>query len=341
MSTVTVAILGLGRVGASIALALKRYNQKKDAQHNFQVTCAEMRAGIREDAQKVGLTERIEHNLFSAAQNRDIVVLALPYADMQSAYKEIGGEIRAGAVVLDMSALKQPSLEWAQKHLHKEAHLVGLTPILNPQYLFDGLEDTLHARADLFDKGNMLVMPSPSCIKEAVELAADFSTLIGSSPHFFDPAEHDSLMALTEGLPALLGMVSFYLASSNPGWHDAQRLTNPAFGRLTRPLYDTHPDDLRDQWMYNRESLVRQVDEFMAALQKFRAVLAKGDRDALEAALVESSDQYSAWINRRHNARWDEDKTEQSHSFGNMLASGLMGTFLSRRLQGDKNRDGE
>ena len=50
MGTVTVAILGLGRIGASTALALKRYNEKKDAQHTFEVTCADIRAGIREDA---------------------------------------------------------------------------------------------------------------------------------------------------------------------------------------------------------------------------------------------------------------------------------------------------
>lgn len=340
MATVTVAILGLGRVGTSIALALKRYNERKDSQHNFEITSADMRAGIREDAQKVGLTEHIEHDLFHAARGKDIVVLALPYSDVQLAYKEIGSELRDGAVILDASPLKEPSLEWAKKHLRKEAHLVGITPILNPKYLFDGLDDTLHATDDLFDKGNMLLMPSATCVKEAVELAADFSTLIGSTPHYFDPLEHDSLVTLTEGLPNLLGVVAFYMMSRSSGWSDAQRVTNPPFGRLTRPLYDTHPDDLRDVWMLNRESLVRHLDEYIGELQNFRKILAAGDRDALEAALIKTSETYANWINRRHNAKWEEDKQQAAgQSLGSLIMGGFMGSYLTKRLQGDKSGD--
>jgi len=339
MATVSVAILGMGRVGTSVGLALKRYNAKKDAQHQFEVTCADMRAGIREDAQKIGAAEKIERDLFRAAQGKDIVVLALPYADVLAAYKSIGAEMRSGAVLLDASPLKLPSQEWAAKHLPKEVHMVGITPILNPAYLFDGLDDTLHAKADLFDNGNMLLMPTASCIKDAVELAADFSTLLGSTPHFFDPAEHDSLMALIEGLPALVGVASFYMTSKGQGWYDAQRLTNPAFGRLTRPLFDTHPDDLRDLWLNNRENLVRGLDDLMIALKSFRDTLARNDQAGLEAALIESSDTYSRWVNRRHNARWEDTSKEESQglSLGNMVMGGLMGNFLAKRFQGGKN----
>lgn len=340
MANVTVAVLGLGRVGTSVGLALKRYNERKDAQHQLDMMCADLRAGIREDAQKAGLTDRIGHDLFDTVRGRDIVVMALPYADVQTAYKEIGPHLRPGAVLLDASPLKLPSLEWSKKHLNKEAHMVGITPILNPKYLFDGLDDTLHASADLFDKGNMLLMPAPSCVKEAVELASDFSSLIGATPHFFDAAEHDSLMASTDNLAALVGVASFYMLSKSAGWNDAQRLTNPGFGRLTRALYDTHPDDMRDIWFYNRDNMVRQVDQLISSLQQFRSRLAAGDRDALEAALIEASDGYSEWINHRHNASWnDEKKEQQGMSFGGTVMSGLMGGFISKRLQGNKNND--
>jgi len=341
MATVSAAILGLGRTGASIALALKRYNERKDAAHTFAVTYADVRAGIREDAKTVGL-DKAERDVFGAAANQDIVVIALPYADVASAYKTLGREIRAGAVVLDTSPLKQPSLEWAKQHLHKEAHLVGVTPILNPKYLFDGLDDTLHAQADLFDNGNMLLMPSVTCIKEAVELATDVATLLGAKPHFVDPAEHDSLVAATEGLPGILGLAVFYTLMKSGGWSDAQRLTNPTFGRLTHQLYDTHPDDLRDAWLGNRDNLVRQLDDLVGTLQTFRGILAQDDKVALESALIESSDAYSAWVNRRFNAKWDEREKVATPSVGNMLMTGIMGSFLARRITGDKNgKDGE
>ncbi|MEZ4669130.1 MAG: prephenate dehydrogenase/arogenate dehydrogenase family protein [Anaerolineae bacterium] len=338
MATVTIAILGLGRIGASMVLALRRYNAKKDARHTFEVTSADLRAGIREDAAKVGLGDKIERDLFSAARDKDIVVLALPLADMQDAYRIIGPELRAGTVVLDTSPLKMRSLDFAKKYLGADVHMVGITPVINPAYLFDGLDDTLHAQADLFDKGSMLLMPSPSCAKEAVELASDLAGLLGAAPHFFDPAEHDSLTTLTEGMPSLLSVASFYMMARTSGWGDAQRITNPAFGRLTRSLYDTHPDDLRDLWLHNRESLVRHTGDLIAILQTLRELLAQNDVDALEAALGEASDAYNLWINRRTNGKWDDDKGVQpDQSVGNMLMSGFMGGYLAKRLQGGKN----
>lgn len=341
MATVSVAILGMGRIGASMALALRRYNARKDAPHQFDLTCGELRPGVRDDAQKVGL-DRIERDLFRAAQGKDIVVLALPYADVQAAYRNIAADLRPGAVVLDAAPLKQLALQWAQKHLPREAHMVGITPILNPAYLFDGLDDTLHAKADLFDNGNMLLMPAPNAARDAVELAADFSSLLGSTPHFFDPAEHDSLIALTDQLPALLGVALFHMLRKKDGWNDAQRITNPAFGRATRALFDAHPDDLRDSWLNNRDNLLRGVDDLIATLRQFREALGRGDRDALEAALIESSEVYSAWINRRHNARWEQDKlgdTTEGVTLGGMVMGGLMGGFLSKKLTGSR-KDG-
>jgi prephenate dehydrogenase len=340
MANVSVGVLGLGRIGASVALALRRYNERKDARHTFEVTCADLRIGIREDAAKVGLDDKIGRDLFSAAANRDIVVLAMPLAETQDAYKAIASELRAGAVVLDMSILKQQSLEWAGKYLSKEVYMVGMTPIINPQYLHDGLDDTLHAAADLFDKGSILVMPGPHCAKEAVELAIDFVGLLGAIPHFYDPVEHDGIVGLTEGIPALLGLASFYTAAHSSGWIDAQRVTNPAFGRLTHHLYDTHPDDLRDLLLENSESVVRKTDELITTLQSLRDILARKDQNALEAALENATDAYNAWINKRANGKWDDSKDEvNGASFASNMMTGLMGGFLANRFKGGKNGD--
>ncbi len=340
MANVSVGILGLGRVGASVALALKRYNANKDAQHQFEVACADLRAGVREDAARLALPGKIERNLFDVARGRDIVVLALPYADIPSAYKTLAPEFRPGAVVLDMSPLKQPSLKWAAASLPAEVHMVGVTPIVNPQYLFDGLDDTQHAVADLFDKGTMLLMPSVSAVREAVELASDFAVILGSTPHFADPAEHDSLVALTDMLPGVLGVAAFYTAARREGWQDAQRFTNPAFGRLTHQLFDTHPDDLRDAWLNNRDSLLRHLDAVTQTLQTFRTILAQNDQAALEGALIEASEAYSAWINRRHNARWEEETAvERGETLGGTMMNSLMGGFLSKRLGGRRSED--
>ena len=338
--TITVTIIGLDRTGSSVALALRRCNRNRRAPQHFEVRGADPRPGILETAKRAGICDRIERNLASAARDRDIVVLALPMPEQGQAWQALAGNLQAGAVVLDMAQLKAPASRLAQEHLPEDAHLVQATPVVNARYLFDGVDDADHAAEDLFDDGNMLLMPATDCSRAAVELASDFSTLMGATPHFMDALEHDTLSAATVDLPALLGVASFHCLSHSPGWNDLQRLTNPPFGRLTHQLFDRHPDDLRDQWLHNREALLRWLDDLLVTLQQARGALADGDRDALEALLTGAEEEYSAWINRRSNNRWDADERKSDlPSPSSMLMSGLMGDFLSRRMRGNDNGD--
>lgn len=340
MSTINVGIVGLGRIGTSMALALKRYNQKQGAQHQFIITAVEGRPGEFKELPRADIIDRQTHNLIDAVSDRDIVVLAQPYADTRRIYQTIGKEIRAGGVILDTAPLKGPSLAWAKEFLHPDAHLVGVTPIFNPAYLFEGLDDPAHAREDLFDKGYMLVMPSATCIREAVELATDFSALLGADVHFLDPVEHDALMAATDALPALLGVALFWSLARSPGWDDLRRLTNPRFGRMTHMLFDTHPDDLRDTWLNNRDDLLRYTDQLIEGLEAMRDVIRSGDRSAVEAALVEAADDYSLWINRRFTGKWqDDDRRGAMPSPTESIMTGLLGGQLAKRLRGGGKSD--
>ncbi len=340
MSTITVSILGLGRVGTSIGLALKRYNAGKGAKHRFEVVGVDSRGGNEGAAQKLGAISGAARSVVDAARNRDIVVMALPYSEAQAAYRAIGSELRPGAVVLDLSPLKLPSIKWAEAHLSEAAYMVGVAAILNPKYLFDGLDDVDHAAADLFDGGTFLLMPSTHAPKDAVELATDFASVLGASTHFMDAGEHDGVAAATEGLPALLGLAIFHMLEKGNGWNDSQRVTNPTFGRQTHHLDDTHPDDLRDLLYNNRQNLVTYIDQLQQTLFELRTVLDRGDRDALEAALVDSAQAYQRWLSRRRRDKWEDSPSPVKAN--SSLVSGMMGGFLSGKLRkatGDEDDD--
>jgi prephenate dehydrogenase len=338
MSTISVGILGLGRTGASLGLALRRYSKEKTARHQFQITGVDPRGSAQASAEKLGAVDRTARSYAEAAEGRDIIIIALPYSDVASAYREIGLSARPGAVVMDLSPYKAPSLKWAKEFLPEQVYLVGVTAVVNPDYLFDGLDDTDHARADLFERGSWLLMPAANCAKDAVELAADLSSILGAAPHFMDPFEHDALIAATEAVPALLSLGYYMAIGRGNAWSDAQRITNPNFGRQTRYLEDTHPDDLRDLLLNSRQTVVPHLDATIAALQALRTVIERGDRDALEAALIESANSYNMWISKRRSGKWDEQSEAPSMS-GSSIMSGLMGDFLAKRLRGDKSRD--
>ncbi len=291
MADIQIAILGLGRLGASIGLALKRYNQS-GGQHTFHIVGYDRSASTLKMAQEIDAVHEIEKRPFNAVRNRDIVVIATPFTEVKDIYQLISQDVRDGVVILDTSLLKQPSHAWAKNFLSDNAHVIGIVPIVNPKYLFDGVDETARATEDLFDNGSMLLMPGVRSVKEAIELATNFATLLGAAPNFYDAAEYDALISATEVLPDVLGVAYFYMMTKNRGWGDVQRLTNATFAMATHQLYDTHPDDIRDSWLSTRENLARYLDDYIHTLQEFRATLAREDKAALEAAVIGAAEDY-------------------------------------------------
>ena len=335
MAHLSVAILGLDRLGVSIALRLKHY-MEKGGQHQFTLVGYDNREDFEKPARKLKLFEKIESKPFHAVQNADLVVMNLPYEDVKVGYEYIAQDLRDGVVILDTSVIKQPSLEWAKKYLTDEHHVVGFTPIINSEYMFEHNHSVENATEDYFLKSTIFLTPSVSSIKEAVDLAVNFSIVLGGKPHFLDPAEHDSLTTLTEEVPQLLSIVTYYTLMKHNAWQDAQRLTNPAFNVLTRYLFTHHPDALRDEWVENSDNLVRTIDELMVTLREIRGRIAEKDEAGIEAFLIDASDDYQVWVNKRHNNNW-EDTGQPDIGLENTVASNLFGSSISKRLFGNKD----
>ncbi|GAB5490746.1 MAG: prephenate/arogenate dehydrogenase family protein [Phototrophicaceae bacterium] len=332
MAELSVAILGLDRTSASMGLALKRYT-KKGGKHNFNITAYDSSPDVLKQAKKLGAVDNTENRISNAVKDADIVVMGISYEETERAYKDIRMNLRDGVVILDLSPLKQPSLKWTEQYLTSEQHLIGMTAILNPRYLFISKETIDEAEEDLFDNSAILLTPSASSVKEAVDLAFNFAAILGSKPRFLDPVEHDTLLAQTVQLPRLLGTVLFYNLAHQLNWDDLKWFTNPDFGALTRPLFDTHPDALRDEFYNNREVLGRSLDEYIDTLSQFREALRDDDKHTIEAVSVSAAEDYEQWINSRYKADWDSVANGPEPKADNML-QGLIGGKLADKLLG-------
>jgi prephenate dehydrogenase len=333
MATIQVGILGLGRTGTSVGLALRRA-QKANPKQPFIIVGYDTDSRAMLAAQKMGAIDSSAGSISEATVNRQIIIMALPYADVREGYRQIGKSLQPGAVILDLSPLILPSIEWADQYLAAETHMVGLRLSINPTYLFYGLDTIDYAHADLFDKGTAFVLPSPVAAKDAVELATDFAELLGAVPRFSDPHEHDGWAAAVEGVPALLGAAALFALMTQDGWADAQRAGNSSFGRLTHHLTDTHPDDIRDLLLNNREAMIRQIDSLTDVLGVLRGALVNNERAALEEALIASRDAYATWLSQRQRADWGDLPTSAAPaSTSDIWMTSLFGGFLSKRMK--------
>ena len=337
MAKLTVAILGLDRLSVSIALRLRAYVEK-GGKHEFELIGYDSREDYEKPARKLKVLDKVERKPYSAVASADLVIMNLPYEDLRAGYELIASSLRDGVVLLDTAVIKQPSEQWAQQYLGAEQHWIGFTPVVSAEFILEHHLGPEHASDDYFHDSTIYLTPSVASMKEAIDLAVNFSVILGGQPAFLDPAEHDSLTAITDEIPQLLSVAAYSAAIRHSAWGDAKRLTNSPFGVQTRYLFTHHPDGLRDEWMANRERLGRAIDDVVDVLQNVRERLASDDETAIEAFLMAASDDYQNWINRRHKGDWDEH-TSQRVQLDNTIASSLFGGAISKRLFGGE-KDG-
>lgn len=346
MAEVKVAILGLERLGASIGLALKAYMTEKDARHTFVITGHDDRGYNAKTAKTLGAVDATSRQPYDAVKGAHIVLLTVPYYKVETLYEIIGADLAPGAVVLDTSPLKRPSIEWAAQHLPSQpevaAYMVGITPVLNPEAMMRITTEVDDARADLFKRGSVILAPASNCPPEAVELASEFARIIGATPHFMDPHEHDGLIGAVEGLPAALSLGLFRALSELGAWHDMRRLTNPAFAVMTHHFYAHHMNSVWSLLHANRENTVRYLDVLLDTLHELREALAE-DEDglSLEAALEQSTSRYEQWEKARYSNIWDKEESNPAAAAGGGFMQQVGGMFLGRRAVERRDEDEE
>ncbi len=299
--SVTIAIIGLGQIGASVGLALK--------QHAEMLT----RVGYdidRETAQKalkLGACDRLEPKLSTAVHLGDVVLLSLPLSQMLQTFQEIAADLKEGAVVVDTGPLKEVVAEWARQYLPQHCHYVGITPVLHSQQLVQPYTGIDAAREDLFHNGLVAIASSAHTSAKALKLIADLTRLVGASPLFVDVAEIDGLMSATHFLPQIVAAALVNATVGQPGWRDARKVAGRAFAEATSPI--TTLDDtssLKTSILLNRENMLRVMDNLIAVLEAMRADIDMGNENALEERLGRAHQNRAKWWQERQSPFWAE-----------------------------------
>lgn len=342
---VNVSIVGLDRISLSCALALKRYQKQPKAEHSFTIIGSDLRGHVMKAAQEAGALDNFDRKLRKATENADLILVNAPPNQLEDIYTRLGPELKPGAVVLDMTPLKETAIALARAHFPKNtdgqlvAYLVGITPIVSIKGLYEGRLDVEAADAGLFDGAEILVTPDTRCPAEAIALSEDIVRLLGATPRFMDPAEHDGLIAATEGLPNALGVALFNMLQQSEGWLELRRMINPTMALSIQNLRYQTPGDLLALFTRNRENLVRHLESMIGALGEMRDILAEppdedGDFVTLETYLQRVGQEWEKWDTKRHSGKWDDAK--KLDVSGGLLGNlGGMFTFKTR----DKNTD--
>lgn len=329
MKAQTVTIVGMDRLGVSIARALKA------SPAGLEIVGHDR---FRELAQKakdeLGAIDKAEWNLVSAATAADILVLSVPLAELETTLMVIGDEIQPHALVLDLSSMKSRGQKLADQYL-KRGHYVGVVPVLSAAYLKDGRDELDASLPDLFRNSIFCLMPSPRADPQAVETAVNFGRLLGAVPYFIDPMEYDSLSQGVETLPGLAAAALFAALQKSTGWRDMLRFANSSFAMATQPLQQG--TDITAQVLNDRTATLRWLDAYLQELTELRRLIQSGDKDMLELTLGNFLVQRERWLRERAENEWAEgvetkiDRPSVSDQF--------LGGWLGGKLKKDKREE--
>ena len=297
-------IVGLQPLGTSIGLALSTggFGQTRTG---YDVDNERARA-----ARKSGAVERQALNLERAAQQADLVILAVPAGEALQYLEVIVPRLKSGALLLDLASRKNESSAWVATNLPAGRAYIGASLAVSPEALHAG--PTADApRADLFRGGLLALAIPPSTPGPAVDLALALAQHLGAAPFFLDPGEIDAVLATVEDLPTLMGAALMRVAIDTPSWREARRLAGGPFAALARTGAVQPPKLLQASLCLNQQNVLSRLDALIAELQVLRRLLADETlHGELAARLSEAAEAHDLWLEARMRSEWAEEERD-------------------------------
>ena len=249
-----IAIYGLGLIGGSIALAVRR-------RWPGAAIVAIDRAEVVQTAMRMRVADA-GGDRFSAAAGCDLLVLAAPVLQNVTALRALPGQLAAPMVVTDVSSTKRAVVA-AAADLPAGMVFVGGHPLAGAAV--SGLEA---ARPDLFDDRAWILTPAGAA-DAALPALSEFVRGLRAVPREMAAAEHDRLLAYISHLPqlavsALMHVVGAHareegLALAGRGLRDTTRLASSPAGTW------------RDIVATNGDHVSAALDDLIGALQRLKA----------------------------------------------------------------------
>lgn len=263
------AVLGLGLLGGSVALAARRSGVAQ------RVVGATRRADVCERALAEGAVDEIAEPE-TAVGGADLVVLAMPIAAMGDVLRRIAPALDPGAVVTDVGSVKGPLCETLPGLLGPGVAYVGSHPMAGSH-----ATGFVHARADLFEGAPCVVMAGADAA--ATERVTRFWQALGARVVARQPAEHDAEVAWVSHAPHVLAFAfAAALAEAPEGAVEAR---GSGFRDFTR-IAHSDPELWADILTGNRKALSAPLQAVRRSLEQLEHALEADDAEALGRLLA-------------------------------------------------------
>ena len=277
-----VAVVGVGLIGASFALALK---QARACGHVVGV--GRTRANL--DA---ALARGAIDSIAGDASGCDLVLVATPVAQFPKVFAELARSLGPDTLVTDGGSTKRDVIDAARRALGpRVAQFVPAHPIAGGEK-----SGAAAAEAALFRGRRVILTPLPENPQPLVERARAAWAACGATVSSMGAEEHDAVLSTVSHLPHLLAYALAHDVATRGNAGRLFEIAGAGFRDFTR-LASSSPEMWRDICLNNRDRLLADVARFEKKLGEMKKLLSEGDAAGVGRLLEEAQAARDRWLN--------------------------------------------
>ena len=280
-----ISIIGLGLLGGSFAMALKRAEAIKAEIIGFSRRNETVNTAIEK-----GIIDKGANSIEKAVENVDLVIITTPVLAIKEVLQRISSHLSPGCLVTDSGSTKRSLMDWAEEYLPNNVGFIGGHPMAGKET--SGLAE---ADANLFDGCIYCLTPAGTVSEHEINRLVSIIEAIGARPLFIEAALHDRLVAGISHLPMLLSSAFVSVTIGSKDWKDMAKVAARGYRDLSR-LASGNPEMNRDICVTNRKEILSWLDSYIEELKKYRSLVEK-DGERLRSELARAREEREKWLN--------------------------------------------
>ena len=268
-----VALIGLGLIAGSMALAMRRRGLAAE------VTGYARTAATRDTARRINLVDRVCDTAVEAVKDADLVVLCVPVGAMGAVAQEIAPHLKPGATVSDVGSVKRAVIDAVQPHIPEGVHFVPAHPLAGTEH--SGPEAGF---AELYDNRWCLLVPVEGSDRAPVDRLRQLWEGMGANVDEMDADHHDLVLAVTSHAPHLIAYTMVGVADDLRRVTDSEVIKYSAAGfRDFTRIAASDPTMWRDVFLTNKDATLEILGRFTEELFALQRAIRTGDGEQLHA----------------------------------------------------------
>ena len=267
------AVIGLGLIGGSMALALRGFE-------DFQIIGMDNDPATLAYAREQAVADVVTDDPVEAIRDADVVMLCLHPQGILDFLAEHRDRFKPGCLVTDVCGVKSAIMAGAEC-LPSEVDFIGCHPMAGTE--FSGIR---HAFAEMFQGSHLILTPRQDNDPAHVALMERLGEHIGCRDVVkTTPERHDQILAYTSQMMHIIAVS----VCDDENLFTCKGFEGSSFRGCTR-VAALDAKLWTQLFSLNAPALTACLDEFIGHLQSYREVLAGGDRRELLDKLTVSAD---------------------------------------------------